>query len=47
MRPGEPEVERQPWLQVLAVGSALAVLLLGLLPGWLFEMASKAILQIF
>jgi NADH-quinone oxidoreductase subunit N len=47
MRPGEPEVERQPWLQVLAVGSALAVLLLGLLPGWLFEMASKAILQLF
>jgi NADH-quinone oxidoreductase subunit N len=47
MQPGEPVLARQPLLNFTAVGTALATLLLGLLPGPLFDLAARAVLHLF
>jgi NADH-quinone oxidoreductase subunit N len=47
MRPGEPVARRETWVNLTAVVAALATLLLGLIPGPLFEMASQAIIKLF
>jgi NADH-quinone oxidoreductase subunit N len=47
MQPGEPEVVRQPWLSAVAVAAALATVLLGLLPGGLFNLAVQAVMHLF
>lgn len=44
MRPGEAEAQRDPWLRITAVLSALAVVVLSLVPAPLFELASRAVL---
>jgi len=46
MRPGEPEASRDAWVNLAAIGSAAAVILLSLLPGPLFDMASRALLSL-
>jgi NADH-quinone oxidoreductase subunit N len=45
MRPGEVLARRENWVNLLAIGSALATLVLGFLPGPLFDLASRAILR--
>ncbi len=47
MRPGQPEARRETWVNLTAVVAALATLLLGLLPGPLFNLASQAIIKMF
>ncbi len=44
MKPGEPEVHREPWLHLVVAVLAAAVLLLSLIPGPLFDLASKAVI---
>jgi NADH-quinone oxidoreductase subunit N len=44
MKPGEPEAKREPWLHLVVAVMAAAVLLLSLVPGPLFELASKAVI---
>ena len=46
MKPGEPEIARQTWSTVLAVGLAVVVILLAFLPGSLLETAAQAFLRI-
>lgn len=46
MRPGEPRVRRDGWLSLIAVGAAVAVVLLALLPTKLLEYAAQAILRL-
>jgi len=46
MRPGEPRVRRDGWLSLIAVGAAVAVVLLALLPTRLLEYAAQAILRL-
>jgi NADH-quinone oxidoreductase subunit N len=46
MRPGEPVVQRDPWVVVTAVTAAVAVLLLSLIPTPLFNWAAQAILHV-
>lgn len=46
MRPGEPRVRRDGWLSLIAVGAAVAVVLLALLPSRLLEYAAQAILRL-
>jgi len=46
MKPGEPEITRQTWSTVLAVGLAVVVILLAFLPGSLLETAAQAFLRI-
>ena len=47
MQPGEPDLARQPLLNITAAAAALATLLLGLLPGPLFDLAARAVLHLF
>jgi NADH-quinone oxidoreductase subunit N len=47
MQPGEPDLARQPLLNITAAATALATLLLGLLPGPLFDIAVRAVLHLF
>ena len=47
MRPGEPVARRETWVNLTAVIAALATLLLGLVPGPLFDIASQAIIKLF
>jgi NADH-quinone oxidoreductase subunit N len=42
MRPGEAEVRREAWLTAAIAATALATLLLGLLPGPLLQLAAQA-----
>lgn len=42
MRPGEPEVRRDNWLQATVWVAAVAVLMLGLFPGAVLSLAEKA-----
>jgi NADH-quinone oxidoreductase subunit N len=46
MRPGEPEAQGGTWINVTAIGAALATFLLGLLPGPLFGAAAQAVLRL-
>ncbi|MEN4011800.1 MAG: NADH-quinone oxidoreductase subunit N [Chloroflexota bacterium] len=46
MRSGEPKVRRDAWLSLVAVGSALAVVLLSLLPNQMLQMAAQAVLRL-
>jgi NADH-quinone oxidoreductase subunit N len=46
MRPGEAEARRETWVNLLAIAAAAATLLLGFLPGPLFELASQAVLRL-
>jgi NADH-quinone oxidoreductase subunit N len=46
MKPGEPEARREIWVNVLAVGSAAAVLLLAFVPGRLLQEAVQAVLRL-
>ncbi len=46
MRPGEPAAVQDVWVRFTAIVSALAVLVLGLVPGPLLNMAAQAILRI-
>lgn len=46
MQPGEPEAQREPWVNLAALVAAAATLLLGLIPGPLFEMAAQALLRL-
>jgi NADH-quinone oxidoreductase subunit N len=46
MRSGEPRVRRDSWLSLVAVGAALAVVLLSVLPSRLLEMAAQAVLRL-
>lgn len=46
MKPGDPEVCREPWVNVLAVVSAAGTLILAFMPGPLLELAEKAILKL-
>jgi NADH-quinone oxidoreductase subunit N len=47
MQPGDPQIARQPWLKATAVAAGLATVLLGLLPGPLFDMAVRAVMKLF
>lgn len=46
MRPGEPAAVQDVWVRFTAIVSALAVLILGLVPGPLLNMAAQAILRL-
>ena len=46
MRNGEPRIRRDGWLSLVAVGSALAVVGLSLLPNQILQMAVQAILSL-
>jgi NADH-quinone oxidoreductase subunit N len=46
MRSGEPRIRRDGWLSLVAVGSALAVVGLSLLPNQILQMAAQAILSL-
>lgn len=47
MRPGQPEARRETWINLTAVVAALAILLLGLVPGPLFAIAAQAVIKLF
>lgn len=44
---GEPEIEREFWLGLTIVGTALVTVLVSLMPGGLFSWASEAVLKLF
>jgi len=46
MRPGEPAVRRESWLGLVTIGSAVAVVLLALIPGSIIDLASQALLRL-
>lgn len=46
MRPGEPAARRESWLGLVTIGSAVAVVLLALIPGSIIDLASQALLRI-
>jgi NADH-quinone oxidoreductase subunit N len=46
MKPGDPEVSQEPWVNVLAVTAAAGTLLLAFIPGPLMDLAQKAILKL-
>jgi NADH-quinone oxidoreductase subunit N len=46
MRPGEAEARREIWVNLVAIAAAAATVLLGFLPGPLFELASQAVLRL-
>jgi NADH-quinone oxidoreductase subunit N len=46
MRSGEPQVKSDAWLNLTAVLSAVLVVGLGFVPGWLLNLAAGALLQI-
>lgn len=46
MRSGEPRVRRDGWLSLVALGAALAVVLLSVVPGRLLEAAANAVLRL-
>jgi hypothetical protein len=47
MRPGEPEVERDPWLQVTTGVAAVGTVVLGLFAQPILNWASLAVLYLF
>jgi NADH-quinone oxidoreductase subunit N len=46
MKPGDPEARREPWVNLLAVVSAGATLLLAFAPGQLLDAAVRAVLKL-
>jgi NADH-quinone oxidoreductase subunit N len=46
MRPGEPSVRQDGWLNLVTVGSAAAVVLLAFIPGTIFNAAAEALLRL-
>jgi NADH-quinone oxidoreductase subunit N len=46
MHPGEPRVRRDSWLSLVAIGAALAVVVLSILPNGLLQMAAQAVLRL-
>ena len=46
MHAGEPPVRREGWLSLIAVGAALAVVLLSILPERLLEVAAQAVMRL-
>ncbi len=47
MREGEPERTSETWLNVTWAAAAVLTILLGLVPQWLFNWATQAVLKIF
>lgn len=47
MRDGDPQVTREPWLEITVGAMALATVLVSLMPQVLFEWASQALLKLF
>ncbi len=47
MREGEPETEREPWLNITWGATAIIVVLASILPQYLFAWASNAVLKLF
>jgi NADH-quinone oxidoreductase subunit N len=47
MQDGEPETEREFWLGLTTAGTALATVIIGLVPQGLFAWASEAVLKLF
>lgn len=47
MQEGEPETEREFWLGFATAGTALATVIVSLVPGGLFAWASQAVLKLF
>jgi NADH-quinone oxidoreductase subunit N len=47
MREGEPEVRREPWLQLSAYGMALGVVVLSIFSAPLLYLAGQAVLELF
>ncbi len=47
MHEGQPSVESEPWLNLTTAGTALATVVLSLIPAGLFALASGAVLRIF
>jgi NADH-quinone oxidoreductase subunit N len=47
MRPGQPVARRETWVNLTAIVAALATLLLGLVPGPLFDIATQAVIKLF
>jgi len=47
MQPGEPEARRETWVNLTAIIAGLATLLLGLVPGSLFNLAAQAVMKLF
>ena len=46
MRPGEPRVRRDAWLNLVAIVAALAVVVLSLLPNQALQMALQAVIRL-
>jgi NADH-quinone oxidoreductase subunit N len=46
MRDGEPETEREPWLDLTTIGTAVATVVISLVPQFLFAWASSAVLML-
>ncbi len=46
MRPGEPEVVKDPWVRLTAIAAAVAVVVLGVVPGLLVHLAVNALLYL-
>ena len=46
MRSGEPRVRRDGWISLVAIGAAVAVVLLAVIPNRLLEVAAQAILRL-
>ena len=47
MRDGDPETTSEPWLNLTWAGTAVLTVIIGLLPGPLFDWASQAVLKLF
>jgi len=47
MREGDPQVSRAPWLQIAAVATALATVVLSIVASPLLNWASRALLELF
>jgi NADH-quinone oxidoreductase subunit N len=47
MREGEPETTVEPWLNIIWAISAIATIVIGLVPQYLFAWASTAVLKLF
>ena len=47
MKDGEPTTERETWLRLTTTGTALATVIISLMPQFLFALASEAVLKLF
>jgi NADH-quinone oxidoreductase subunit N len=47
MRDGEPETERESFLDITTIGTAIATVVISLVPQFLFAWASSAVLKLF